>query len=97
MTERRPFSRLEGELRTGLDTGTERTDPPIPEDGLRQAATDPPAVVPTMSSEQPVVAAGMGLSSFAQADPEWGLTGADDAPEAQGEAEADGTASEGER
>lgn len=77
MTERRPFSHPEG-LDTGLDPATERPDMPVPEDGLREVATDPPAVVPTMSSEQPVVAAGMGLSSFAQADPAWGLTGADD-------------------
>jgi hypothetical protein len=80
MTDRRPFSRSDEGLETGLDEGGERRDLPLPEDGLRQAATDPPAVVPTMGSEQPVVAAGMGLSSFAQADPEWGLTGGDDGP-----------------
>lgn len=93
MSERRPFSHPDAELRTGLDTGAERPDLPAPEDGLRRAATDPPAVVPTMSSEQPVVAAGMGLSSFAQADPDGGLTGTDDAPEAGD----DQTVMEGER
>lgn len=93
MSDRRPFSRSDEGLETGLDEGGERRDLPAPEDGLRQAATDPPAVVPTMGSEQPVVAAGMGLSSFAQADPGWGLTGGDDGPAN----EADEQAEEGER
>jgi hypothetical protein len=92
MTERRPFSRSDQGLDTGLDTGEARPDLPVPADGLRETATDPPAVVPTMTSEQTVVAAGMGLSSFAKADPEGGLTGADDDP-----AEDDGTVSEGDR
>ncbi len=93
MTERRPFSRPEEGLDTGLDTGEARPDLPVPDDGLRQAATDPPSVVPTMTSEQTVVAAGMGLSSFAQADPEWGLTGGDE----DATVEDDAGAQEGDR
>ncbi len=93
MTERRPFSRSDQGLDTGLDTGEARPDLPVPEDGLRQAATDPPAVVPTMTSEQTVVAAGMGLSSFAKADPASGLTGSDD----DGTVADDATAGEGDR
>lgn len=88
MTERRPFSRPQEGLDTGLDTGEARPDLPVPDDGLRQSATDPPAVVPSMTSEQTAVAAGMGLSSFAQADPEWGLTGGDEEVTAEDDATA---------
>ena len=46
-----------------------------PEDGMRQVPTDPPEVVPAISSEQMGVAAGLGLSGFAQQNPEGGFVG----------------------
>ena len=53
-------------------------DLPPSDDGVRDIATDPPAVAPSAMAEQPVIAAGIGLSGFAQADPEGGLTGSVD-------------------
>jgi hypothetical protein len=52
----------------------------IPEDGMRTMPTDPPAVVPAMSSEQFGVAAGIGLAGFAKQNPEGGLTGDPEEP-----------------
>ena len=49
-----------------------------PEDGMRQIPTDPPEVVPAISSEQMGVAAGLGLSGFAQQNPEGGFVGDED-------------------
>jgi hypothetical protein len=46
-----------------------------PEDGMRQAPTDPPEVVPAISSEQFGIAAGLGLSGFAQQNPDGGFVG----------------------
>lgn len=46
-----------------------------PDDGTRQMPTDPPEVVPAISSEQFGIAAGLGLSGFAQQNPEGGFVG----------------------
>ncbi len=61
----------------GLDrpASPARDGAPVPDEGVREMPTDPPEVVPSMSAEQPTVAAGIGLAGFARADPEGGLVG----------------------
>ena len=64
-------------VNTAPDWDDDATKPQgdLPEDGMRQMPTDPPAVVPAMSSEQFGVAAGSGLSGFAKQNPEGGFVG----------------------
>ena len=58
-----------------VDTETE-----VPEDGMRQMPTDPPEVVPAISSEQFGIAAGLGLSGFAKQNPDGGFVGDEEEP-----------------
>jgi hypothetical protein len=51
------------------------TETEVPEDGMRQVPTDPPEVVPAISSEQFGIAAGLGLAGFAKQNPEGGFLG----------------------
>jgi hypothetical protein len=54
------------------------TEEEVPEDGMRQMPTDPPEVVPALSSEQFGIAAGLGVSGFAKQNPESGFVGDED-------------------
>ena len=54
------------------------TEEEVPEDGMRQMPTDPPEVVPALSSEQFGIAAGLGVSGFAKQNPEGGFVGDED-------------------
>lgn len=67
-------------LETAPDWDDDATKPQgdAPEDGMRQMPTDPPAVVPAVSSEQFGIAAGIGLSGFAKQNPEGGFVGDED-------------------
>jgi hypothetical protein len=67
----------------------------VPEDGMRKVPTDPPEVVPAISSEQLGVAAGLGLSGFAQQNPEGGFVGDEDEAWASSEATPEEGGSQG--
>ena len=67
------------ELDTAPDFGDEpKPQGEVPEDGMREMPTDPPAVAPSIGSEQPAIFAAMGLAGFAKQNPEGGLTGDED-------------------
>jgi hypothetical protein len=59
---------------------TRDTETQVPENGMRQVPTDPPEVVPAISSEQLGIAAGLGLSGFARQNPEGGFLGDEEEP-----------------
>lgn len=64
------------ELNTRPDWGDEpKPQGEVPEEGMREMPTDPPAVVPSQGSEQMGISAAIGLSGFAKQNPEGGLTG----------------------
>jgi hypothetical protein len=51
------------------------TETEVPDDGMRKMPTDPPEVVPAISSEQFGIAAGLGLAGFAKQNPDGGFVG----------------------
>ena len=73
MNRQPPNQHMDADPDWNDDEGKPQGEPP--EDGMRQMPTDPPAVVPAMSSEQFGIAAGIGLAGFAKQNPEGGFTG----------------------
>jgi hypothetical protein len=78
MTDQPPHEDLD----TAPDWNDDESKPQgdAPDDGMRQMPTDPPAVVPAISSEQFGIAAGVGLAGFAKQNPEGGFVGDEDDP-----------------